>query len=181
MADVLGFLRKGFPFISTALALGGPPGNLAAAALGKVLAIDKPTPENVIRALSTNISPEQLEQFKQAEAELAAQMKLAGFEHAEEMEQLAVADRSDAREREIKTGDRMTPRVLAGCMVVAWIAIEGFLLREAFKSGPEPSSAMSQIVGAISRMADAGLTLVLGYYFGSSAGRDHGTGVEQGK
>jgi len=175
MADVLGFLRKGFPFISTALSLGGPPGNLAAAALGKVLAIDKPTPENVIKALSTNISPEQLEAFKQAEAELAAQMKLAGYEHAEDMEQLAAADRADARQREIKTGDKLTPRVLAGCMVVAWFAIEGFLLHEAFRGGPEPSSSMSQIVGAISRMADSALVLVLGYYFGSSAGRDHPT------
>jgi hypothetical protein len=48
-----------------------------------------------------------------------------------------------------------------------------------FRGGPEPSSSMSQIVGAISRMADAAVTLVLGYYFGSSAGRDHSTGVEQ--
>jgi hypothetical protein len=57
--------------------------------------------------------------------------------------------------------------------------MEGFLLHQAFHGGPEPSSAMSQIVGAISRMADAAVTLVPGYYFGSSAGRDHSTGVEQ--
>jgi hypothetical protein len=179
MADVLGFLRKGFPFLATALSLGGPPGNLAAAALGKVLAIDKPTPANVLKALETDISPEKLEQFKQPEAELAAQMKLAGYDHAEDMEALAAADRADARQREIKTGDKWTPRVLAGCMVLAWFSIEGFLLHQAFHGGPEPSSAMSQIVGSISRMADAAVTLVLGYYFGSSAGRDHSTGVEQ--
>jgi hypothetical protein len=51
------------------------------------------------KALETDISPEKLEQFKQAEAELAAQMKLAGYEHAEDMEALAAADRSDARQR----------------------------------------------------------------------------------
>jgi len=81
----------------------------------------------------------------------------------------------------IKTGDKWTPRVLAGCMVLAWFSIEGFLLHQAFRGGPEPSSSMSQIVGAISRMADAAVSLVLGYYFGSSAGRDHSTGLEQGK
>jgi hypothetical protein len=85
----------------------------------------------------------------------------------------------DARQREIKTGDKWTPRVLAGAMVLAWFSIEGFLLHQAFRGGPEPSSAMSQIVGSISRMADGAVTLVLGYYFGSSAGRDHSTGVEQ--
>ena len=181
MADVLGFLRKGYPFISTALSLGGPPGNLAAAALGKVLAIDKPTPDNVLKTLAAGISPEQLEQFKQAEAELGAQLQLAGYEHAEDLEKIAAADRADARDREIKTGDKTTPRVLAGAMVFAWFSIEGFLLYQAFRGGPEPSSSMSQIIGAISRMADAAVTLVLGYYFGSSAGRDHATAAEQGK
>jgi len=33
-------------------------------------------------------------------------MKLAGYDHAEDMEALAAADRADARQREIKTGDK---------------------------------------------------------------------------
>lgn len=50
-------------------------------------------------------------------------MKLAGYDHAEDMETLAAADRADARQREIKTGDMWTPRVLAGSMVLAWFSI----------------------------------------------------------
>jgi hypothetical protein len=178
MADVLGFLRKGYPFIATALSLGGPAGNLAAAAVGKALSIEKASPDSIIKELGQNLSPEKIAALQQAEEELTLQLKQAGYQNVEDLEKIAAADRADAREREVKTGDRMTPRVLAGCMVVAWFAIEGFLLWEAFRGAPEPSSAMSQIVGAISRMADSAVTLVLGYYFGSSAGRDQHAAAE---
>jgi hypothetical protein len=170
MADVLGFLKKGFPFISTALSLGGPAGNLAAAALGKVLAIDKPTPENVIKAIGTSISPEQLESFKQAEAELAAQMKLAGFEHAEDMESLASADRADARQREIKTGDRITPRVLAAVVVAGWSVIQLYLIPQAIHATHVPDPSMIGMLNRVLGTLDGALMLVLAYYFGSSAG-----------
>jgi hypothetical protein len=77
-------------------------------------------------------------------------MKLAGYDHAEDMEALAAADRADARQREIKTGDKWTPRVLAGSMVLAWFSIEGFLLHQAFRCGPEPSSSVRASLQAVS-------------------------------
>src|SRR4029078_3191703 len=101
----------------------GHAGNLAAAAVGKALSIEKASPDSIIKELGQNLSPEKIAALQQAEEELTLQLKQAGYQNVEDLKKIAAADRADAREREVKTVDRMTPRVLAGCMVVAWFAI----------------------------------------------------------
>ncbi len=82
MANIAGFLKKAFPFISAAASFGGPLGTLAASTVGKALGVNTigPTTDEISAAVA-GATPEQMVQLKQAEAELQAKLQHMGIEH----------------------------------------------------------------------------------------------------
>lgn len=162
----LGILKKLFPFIAAAASdIGGPLGKLAANAVGSVLGISKldATPQAIEQAV-IGATPEQLEKLTVAEQEFAAKMQALGFSHAEEMEQLANADRASAREREEKTGDSWTPRLLAGLISLGFFGILGLIMFHEVPAGAKDAALL--LLGALSTSFGA----IVQYYFGSSSG-----------
>jgi hypothetical protein len=161
------FLKKAFPFLTIA-ASAVPGGNLAMSALGQILKVapsdGKAVSWDDLGAAVINAPPEirvalQAEENRHVEA-----MKQMGVNSAEEFERIAAGDRANARDREVKTGDKWTPRILAGVVLVLYVTIQLSLLRIII----DPS--MREMVMRSMGTLDAAVGLVLGYYFGSSAG-----------
>lgn len=160
------FLKKLYPFLATAVgSVGGPLGSVAANALGKALGVDKAEPSiDELGAAYANATPEQRLAAEKEEHDFADKMQAAGYDHVEKLEAISAADRASARDREIKTGDKITPRALACIVVIAWVATQTVMLFHII----DPS--MRELVARVLGTLDAALMLVLGYYFGSSAG-----------
>lgn len=166
MANILGFIKKAYPFLATGLSLGGPAGNLAASMLGSVLKVDKPTVDNVTAALSTAaFTPEQVLAIKQTEEQFQAQMAQMGFTTIEDMASIDAADRANARAREIATGKSWFPEALA--IVIVVLAFTGEALYFHYGSPPNTSP---ELIGRILGTCDAALMAVIFYFFGSSSG-----------
>jgi hypothetical protein len=124
------FLKKAFPFLTTAVsAVGGPVGAAAMATLGKALGVDKPDPTlDDMAAAYINATPDQRLAAEKEEHDFAAKMAALGYDHVEKLEAISANDRASARDREIKTGDKVTPRALACLVVVAWVATQTVML-----------------------------------------------------
>lgn len=102
------------------------------------------------------LPPEQQVQFEQRMAELHATTVL-------QLEKIAAEDRDSARKREMATGDS-TNRVLAYLIVVVFGAAQYMVFTHPFAQ--DQAIMVARVLGTI----DMALGLVLGYYFGSSAG-----------
>lgn len=96
-----------------ALAVGGPFGPLAAAAIHAALGT---TDQASAEAALTTANPDQLLALKKAEADFQVQMKQFGIQE----EQLVFADLADARQMQMTTRDPTAARL-------AWLIIGGFL------------------------------------------------------
>lgn len=151
------------------LALGGPLGGLAGSLLAKgigALLGTKDTSGNPVAATQKEIEtaliggdPATLLAIHNIEADLTKHMADLGVEE----EQLAYADTASARGREIAVKD-WTPRILAFMFVLGWFTIQGFIMTHVV------DAAMRDIVLRTMGTMDMALGLILGYYFGSSAG-----------
>lgn len=159
--DVLGAV---VPVIGAAL--GGPLGGVAGAAICEVFGLnDGASEDDVVKALRT-ASPDKLLALKQREAELKVDAARLGVD----LEAIAAKDRASAREREVRTQDKWTPRLLAlltvvgffGCLI--WIMTRGLPV-----TGGE---ALLLLLGTLAGV----FTSVITYYFGSSAGSAAKTG-----
>lgn len=153
--DVLGAV---VPVIGAAL--GGPLGGVAGAAICEVFGLnDDASEDDVVKALRT-ASPDKLLELKQREAELKVDAARLGVD----LEAIAAKDRASAREREVRTQDRWTPRLLAlltvagffGCLI--WIMVKGL-----------PGTGGEALLLLLGTLAGV-FTSVMTYYFGSSAG-----------
>ncbi len=153
------------PVLGTAL--GGPLGGMAVAAVSDAL-LGKPNASEgeIVTALKAG-GPDALLKLKQADQAFAQRMRELDID----VEKLHQADRASARDREAKTGDSWTPRILAALVVVAWISVQWFLLRNIVPA--EMRELIARVLGTL----DAALTMVLAYYFGSSAGSQAKTEV----
>ena len=170
MADVIGFLRKGFPFLAAGLSVTGPAGNLASNLIGAALKIDKPTLQSVKDTLqSITLTPDQQIALQQAEQQYQAQMTQMGYQHAEDLENIAEQDRASARQRETQIRD-YTPRLLGTGIMTAFITAVFMVLSGHAKTD---SVIAGTLIGYLSAKAE----LVLTYYFGSSAGSDRKTEI----
>ena len=96
--------------------------------------------------------------------ELAQQGELAELANAVERLRVEAEDRASARNREIQTGDQVTPRILAGTMVAGFFLVLAWLLSEGMPA--QGGEALLVLLGALS----TGVASVLSYYFGSSSG-----------
>ena len=149
------------PWIGTAL--GGPLGGMAVEAIAGALGLSDKTQDAVKQALS-GATPEQMLALKTADQAFSVAMQKLGFEHLQALELAAAGDRASAREREIKTGDSTTPKVLA---ILITLGFFGVLLCLVFSWVPtDGKPVVMMMLGALA----TGFGTVMNYYFGSSAG-----------
>jgi hypothetical protein len=157
-----------------AAALGGPLAAVAVGSLSKALlgdpAAGQDSPDKLEAAVLTANDPDMLLKLKQAENEF----QLAMQEHGVDLEKLAQADRESARQRQVALKD-YAPTILGYLVVALTVSLEAFVLLHGVPSTVDPV-----IVGRILGTLDAGLTLVLSYYFGSSAGSERKTEILAG-
>ncbi len=147
-----------------ATALGGP---LAGAAVQTIstAVLGKPdgTEEEVAVAVASG-GADALLKLKEAENAFTIKMKELDID----LERIHQADRASARDREIKTGDRITPRVLAFVIVGGFLSMVTFVLLGKVSGITDPVAAgmIGTLIGYVSAKADQ----VISYHFGSSAG-----------
>jgi hypothetical protein len=160
-------LKKAFPFITAAASLGGPLGTMAATAVGKALNMDKvpsPSADGISTAIATALAdPQQRAALIQAEQEFQKQMTELGYQHAEELEQTASADRVNARQREMTLRDKV-PACLAATITLGFFGVLGYMIRLGIPK--EGHDALLLMLGGLG----TAWTGVVTYYFGSSAG-----------
>ena len=125
---------------------GGAMGDVAQKAVGGIFdGVDK-----LIRDFK--LPPEQMVEYEKFKEEAAGKL-----------EEVAASDRNSARQREMALHDR-TPSLLAFLIVTTFGAAQWFVFTHALPVGSE--MLVARVLGTI----DMSLGLVLGYYFGSSAG-----------
>lgn len=156
--DISGLLAQVAPTIATAL--GGPLAGLATKTIASALTGSESATEDEIAVALSGASPETLAKLKQIDADFAVQMKRLDIDLAA----IESGDRASARDREVRSNDSWTPRVLAVLVVGGFF---GMLLTVVLKSVPaEMNDAALIMFGGLS----ASFTAVIAYYFGSSAG-----------
>lgn len=143
------------PLLGTAI--GGPFGGLAGTLLSKALGTTDP---KAMEAAITSTDPDILLKLKQADSDFKTQM--AALEISEE--KLHFDDVANARNREIQVKDQ-TPKIIAYLVIVLVLVAEGSM----FFVG-QPKGVDGVVLGRILGTLDSALMLVLGYYYGSSAG-----------
>jgi hypothetical protein len=157
MADWKSIVQTVAPTLATAL--GGPLAGTAVSALAAKLLGKPDAPQEEVAAAVLAASPADLVKLKEAELDYQKSLNDAGIK----LEEIAAADRANARDREIRTGDTWTPRVLAALVVCGWLAVQYFLLRNIVPQ------EMRELVARILGTLDSALMLVLSFFFGSSA------------
>jgi hypothetical protein len=118
-------------------------------------------PGTVTDAAMLSATPDQLTALKKVEDDFKAQIAALGVQE----DQLKFADTASARLREETVKD-WTPRVLAFAVVTVCLGLEGCMLLGAHF----PTKIAPEILGRIMGTLDSATIIVLGYYFGSSAG-----------
>lgn len=96
-------------------------------------------------------------------AKLQAELAKLQVTHEEKMQELAASDRNSARQREMAVKD-WTPSLLGWMVLIFWGLGNYFVFTHALPVGSE--TLVARVLGTI----DMAVGLVLGYYFGSSAG-----------
>jgi hypothetical protein len=155
------FLKNIVPMLGTAISTVNPLAGLAVAAVGKALGIETNDRKDIEKALQ-NATPEQLVALKKAEQEFSIKMAELGYNNVKDLEAIAAGDRDSARKREIATND-LTPRFLAGVIVISYVAVQFVILTAVIDASMRDLALRS--LGVL----DTSLGLVLSYYFGSSS------------
>jgi hypothetical protein len=143
-----------------ATALGGPLAGVAVKTIADKVLGNAQADESEVAAVISGADPETLMKLKQAEYDFRKAME----ELEVERDRLAYGDRASAREREIKTGDNWTPRIIAAIVIVGWFTVQWYLLQ--YLVPQENREIVMRGLGTL----DLAVGMVLGYYFGSSAG-----------
>jgi hypothetical protein len=152
------WLKSLAPLLGTAL--GGPLGGAAASFLADKLGIPDKTVAAVTELLSSGqMTPEQISNIKTAELEFQKFLEANKIK----VQELENADRAGAREREAKTGDSFTPRLLAIVVTLGFFGVLSYLMVAG--KPPEGGDAMMVMLGALG----GSWTAIVSYYFGSSA------------
>jgi hypothetical protein len=145
------------PLIGTAL--GGPMGGVASRAIAGALLGDEGAAQSEIEAAVLSANPDALIKLREADNAFAVQMKALDVD----LERIHQADRGNARDREIQTGDQ-TPQILGAVIVCGFFFTLYFIATQ-----PMPAQAIQPInilLGALTAM----LIQVGNYFYGSSRG-----------
>lgn len=163
--DWKGTIGKVAPWLAGTF--GSPAAGIAVGALCKVVGLE-PTLENAQKAAEMaaagTMTGEQFLALQVAEQSHREKMMGMGYENLQALEEIAFKDRDSARNREIKTGDSWTPRILAALVILAWFIIQWYLLQHLV-----PTENREMVLRGLGTL-DMSVGLVLGYYFGSSSG-----------
>lgn len=165
-------MKKVYPFITAAAAIGGPLGTMAAKAVGNAIGIDKvpPTTGGIADAIAgAMMNPDQRIALQKAEEDFQLQMASLNLKSVEDLEQIAASDRASARNREIEVKDWM-PKALG---IGACILFAGALVMLKFGLAETGKDAMLLLLGVLGKMVSD----VFAYYFGSSQGSDKKTQI----
>ena len=146
-----------------AKAIGGPIGSVAVGILTSALGIEAGD-EKALEKKVESLTAGDLIALKSAEQQFMKDMKALELD----FDKLEVQDRMSAREREEKTGDHTTLRVLGGVVVLGFFFSVTMVLSGHVQALRDPTMAslIGTLIGYVSAKADQ----VVGYYFGSSAG-----------
>lgn len=167
MDQLLNLVRTVAPTLATAV--GGPLAGMATRVISEAL-LGKPdgTEAELVEAAKV-ATPEQLLALKNAEQDFAVRMR----ELDVDLERIAQADRTSARDRETKTGD-ITPRLLAAAITIGFFSVLGYMIQ--YGLPPQGGEAMLVMLGTLGTAWGA----IISYYFGSSAGsREKTTAINQ--
>ncbi len=157
---------------TAATLLGGPLAGMAVDAIGNALGVKDASKEKVKELLTSGtINAEQMAAIKQAEANLILKVKELDID----MEKVHAGDRASAREMAAKTGDVLTPRVIALVVFVVWGAVNWKLFNGTI------SGDMRELVARALGTLDGTLLAVVYYYVGSSSGSKDKTQAIKGR
>jgi len=117
---------------------------------------------DAIGAAIASATPDQLMALRMAEMKHQEFMQQLGYQHVEQLAATDASDRASARDREIRTGDKWTPRAIAGMVVVCYFAVQWFVLDHVVPA--EMRDIVMRTLGTL----DAALGMVLNYYYGGS-------------
>lgn len=158
------FLKSIAPWLAVAVT-GNVPAliGMAANELTGVLGYEVAPEKSAIESAVSTATAEQLLAIKQADFAFEEKMKELGYTHIEKLEALAVDDRKSAREREIAVKDS-TPKILAAIITLGFLGVLFYMVRYGLPEQNRDSLLM--MLGALG----SGWTMVLGYYYGTSAG-----------
>ena len=160
------WIAKLAPMLGTAL--GGPLGGAAGALLSSALGIKDASPDSIKAAIQNGtLTGDQIVALKQAEDNFALQMAALNIKSVQDLQALEFQDRADARQREEKTGDSWTPRLLAAVVTVGFFSVILYLLH--FGLSAQAASAHDIILMLIGALGSAFAQNVMGYYFGGSS------------
>jgi hypothetical protein len=153
-----GILATLAPTVATVL--GGPLAGMATTALVGALGLEPTATSDEIMKAVAGATPEQLIKLKEVEAQLILDLKKLDVD----VMRIDASDRDSARKREMTTLD-YTPRIIAGLIISLYIGVQYFIF-----AGHSVDDSMMQIALRSLGTLDAAVTMVLAYYFGSSAG-----------
>jgi hypothetical protein len=163
--DFKALIKTAAPWIGAALP--GPLGGIATNAINMALGNSPDTKVGDIEKsfAAGTITGDQMVALKAQDQKFQETMKQLGFEDLEKLESIAAADRADARQREIKTGD-WTPKALAFVITAGFFAILAFMCTHEL-----PPMAHDGLLLLLGSLGTAWVQVVT-YYYGSSAGSD---------
>ena len=150
----MNWLEQIAPTIATCL--GGPLAGLAVSAVSKALGIDESQVQETID--SGKLNADQIASIKQAEIELQKSAQELGLN----FEQLAVQDRSSAREMQTATHSYIPP-TLSILVTFGFFGILSYLMVTPTDTANTPLMIMLGSLGTA-------WTGIIAFYFGSSAG-----------
>jgi hypothetical protein len=157
MEALLNLVKTVAPSIATAV--GGPLAGMATRAISEALLGKPDGTEDELLEAAKSATPEQLLALKQAEQNFVIRMR----ELDVDLERISNADRSNAREREVKTGD-YTPKLLAAAVTFGFFGVLFWMI--AYGLPVNGGEAMLVMLGTLGTAWGA----IVSYYFGSSAG-----------
>jgi len=163
MEKIKSLLGKIAPWLAAAAT--GPAG-LAGMAIKTIATSlgDENASADDLPGLIAGASPEQLKDLQQANLEFKVRMQTLGFQHETDLIKLVNDDRANARDREIKTGDSLTPQILAGFVTIGFFGILITMMTKELPTAAKDPALL--LLGALS----AAFGAVINYYFGSSSG-----------
>ena len=157
--DWKSLVRTVAPVIGTAL--GGPLAGMATRAISTTLLGKPDADEEELSAAIQGATPEQLTKLREADNNFKVQMKQLDID----LEKINATDRASARELAIKTS--LFPQVIISGI---FITCFGAVLYQVF-TGETVANAMNKdIIIYLLGILSAGITQIMNFFFGSSAG-----------
>ena len=154
-------LKSLAPTVATAVL--GPLGGVAVSAIGELLGVSEATQDKIAEVIKTGqMTPEQITGLKKLELEYQNNEKERGFKYAE----LEFKDRDSARQANVAGGTQNKLFWLSMLLLTVTLGCEVLVLFYGY-----PNTVDAIVVGRVLGLMDSVTLLVLGYWFGSSAGK----------